>query len=142
MANFSFSEEKLSGPRKSFELKDLQPSASYEVEILIEPFFDGEKKVQRTQQTEKTKVNFTLGKKMRLLPSTPSIQIRRKINVIDRVPPLFESCKHIPALAVQLRRRVNFKYHEIIAFFRKMRSPGLEPAIPCMASRCSTIRLP
>ena len=63
MANFSFSEEKLSGPRKSFELKDLQPSASYEVEILIEPFFDGEKKVQRTQQTEKTKVNFTLGKK-------------------------------------------------------------------------------
>ena len=75
MANFSFSEEKLSGPRKSFELKDLQPSASYEVEILIQPFFDGKKKVQRTQ----TKVNFTLGKKLRLLPSTPLIQVRRKI---------------------------------------------------------------
>ena len=83
MANFSFSEEKLSGPRKSFELKDLQPSASYEVEILIQPFFDGEKKVQRTQQTEKTKVNFTLGKKLRLLPSTPLIQICLKINVIE-----------------------------------------------------------
>ena len=41
----------------------MQPSASYEVEILIQPFLDDEK-VQRTQQRpEKTKVNFTLGKK-------------------------------------------------------------------------------
>ena len=37
--------------------------------------------------------------------------------------------------------RVNFKYHEIIKFFRKRVPPGIEPAIPRMAGRSSTVRL-
>ena len=54
---------------------------------------------------------------------------------------ILNSLVTFPRLQSDSDCRVNFKYHEIIMFFRKMRSPGLEPAIPCMAEQCSTIPL-
>ena len=44
-------------------------------------------------------------------------------------------------LLPELRKEVNYKYHEIMKFFCKRAQPGIEPAIPCTAAGCSTIEL-
>ena len=62
--------------------------------------------------------------------------INQNINVFNRFPPQFESYRNARQAVVWLGLQVNFKYHEIMKFFRKNAPPVIEPAIPQVGDEC------
>ena len=67
-----------------------------------------------------------------------SIRVRVKFFTVvkTRAPPRFESYRNARQAVVWLGLQVNFKYHEIIKFFRKNAPPGIDPAIPWVGGEC------
>ena len=61
-------------------------------------------------------------------------KIQDNIKGSSRFPPQFESYRNARQAVVWLGLQVNFKYHEIIKFFRKNAPPGIDPAISRVGS--------